>query len=203
MKHFRKVWDKEKHDWIFSHKDMSRNEAYKLFCQAFPGVDVSPCGFFNERSRIGAAPKLKHGSTKQCPLYSEHTKKGYVRIKIAQPNVWISKAKWVYMETHPWEDFGERSNYVFLDGNRRNFAPKNIERVPLRLMCVFCNLGGVEPGRPEITKLRIAQAKLKVAMLDAGEKLGLVIDYGNDRRFRTDRNEYAHKYYQKKRGVKC
>ena len=191
MKPFRKIWDKEKHDWLFAHKDMNRNEAYKLFCQAFPGADVSPCGFFNERSRIGACQHNPHGSTKRKPLYAENEKKGYVRIKIAQPSVWISKAMWVYMETHPWEDFSERSNYVFLDGNTKNFAPENIERVPLRIMSVYCNLGGVEPGRPDITKLRIAQAKLKVAMLDAGEKLGLVADGGAGRVFIEERNRKA------------
>lgn len=185
MKHFRKIWDKEKHDWIFAHKGMNRNEEYELFCKAFPEADVSRIAFFNERSRIGASRcdwVGKHNRSAK-PLYSEQVKKGYVRIKIAQPSVWISKAKWVYMETHPWEDFSERSNYVFLDGNNRNFSPENIERVSLKLMGVFNLMGGCEYGNLEVTKLRILQAKLKIAQLDVGEKLNLIGRNGNSGRF--------------------
>ena len=185
MKHFRKIWDKEKHDWIHAHKDMNRNKAYELFCKAFPEADITKIAFFNERSRIGASRcdwVGRHNRTAR-PLYSEQIKKGYVRIKIAQPSVWVSKAKWVYMETHPWEDFSERSNYVFLDGNNRNFSPENIERVPLKIMGVFNLMGGCEYGNPEVTKLRILQAKLKVAQLDVGEKLNLVKNNGAGRCF--------------------
>lgn len=197
MKHFRKIWDKEKHDWIFAHKDLNRNESYGLFCKAFPDADVSKIAYFNERSRIGASRcdwVGKHNKTAK-PLYSEQIKKGYVRIKIAQPSVWISKAKWVYMETHPWEDFSERSNYIFLDGNSRNFAPDNIERVPLKLMGIFNLLGGTAET-PELTRLRIAQAKLKYKTLDAGEELGLVVYNGKygGRRFKEDRNAKAREY---------
>ena len=195
MKHFRKIWDKEKHDWLLAHKDMNRQNAYELFCKVFPKADVTQIAFYNERSRIGACKKnISHGSTKARPLYSEQYKKGYVRIKIAQPSVWISKAKWVYMETHPWEDFSEQSNYVFLDGNTKNFSPENIERVPLRVMRLYCQLGGCEPGNPEITKVRIALAKVRLAMFDAGENAGLVSKYKNGRSFRAEKADYAKKY---------
>ena len=195
MKHFRKIWDKEKHDWIHAHKDMNRNKAYELFCKAFPEADVTKIAYFNERSRIGASRcdwVGKHNRTAK-PLYSEQIKKGYVRIKIAQPSVWISKAKWVYMETHPWEDFSERSNYIFLDGNNRNFAPDNIERVPLKLMGIFNLMGGIAET-PELTRLRIAQVKLKAKCLDVGEEMGLVVDCGAGRMFREDRNASAREY---------
>lgn len=188
MKRFRKVWNEEKRAWLMEHKDMNRKEAYSLFLLSYPDAsDVTETAFYNERSRIGAVGcKVKHGSTKCRPLYSEQIKKGYVRIKVAQPNVWKMKARWVYEETHPWEDFSERSNYIFLDGDSRNFSPDNIERVPLRLMGVFNLMGGTEKGKPELTKLRVLQAKLKLAQLDAGEKLGGVVSYGGGRRFRKD-----------------
>jgi hypothetical protein len=104
------------------------------------------------------------------------------------------------METHPWEDFTDRSNYVFLDGNNRNFSPENIERVSLKVMGVFNLLGGCEKGDAEITRLRIAEAKLKLATLDAGEKLGLVCRYQSEgrknpgRAFIAERNEKAREY---------
>lgn len=192
MKHFRKIWDKEKDKWIVEHKEMNRKEAYKLFLKSFPDAfDVTEYAFYNERSRIGAAHKAIHGSTKTRPLYSEHVKKGYVRIKVAQPSVWKPKSRWVYEETHPWEDFSVRSNYIFLDGNNRNFNPDNIERVPLSVMGVFNSLGGCEKGNPKVTHLRILLAKLKIAQMDVGEKLGETVNYKKGRRFRKDLAEYA------------
>lgn len=197
MNHFRKVWTDEINEWIKTTKKIKASEAYQLFLKTFPEItDVSPTAFANQRSRLGAAgicKNLTYAKTKR-PLYSEHVKKGYVRIKIALPNVWVSKSKWVYMETHPWEDFSERSNYIFLDGDNRNFNPNNIERVPIKLMGVFCRLGGCEKGHPEITRLRLLQAKLKIVMLDRGEKLGLVTDNTNGRRFKEERNARAREY---------
>lgn len=182
MKHFRKIWDEEKNNFLKSTKGMTRERAYKLFCEKWPEADVTAVAFYNQRSRMGAAGKATYlGTRKARPLYSEQEKKGYVRIKIAQPNTWVSKSKWVYMETHPWEDFSERSNYIFLDGNTRNFHPENIERVPLSLMGIFAGLGGTVPGEPELTRLNILRARLKVAQLDALEKCGQVVKYGTSR----------------------
>lgn len=111
-----------------------------------------------------------------------------MQIKIAQPNVWISKGAWVYMETHPWEDFSEKSHYIFLDGNSRNFSPDNIERVPFKIMPIFGNLGGRVQGNPDLTRLNIARAKLISARLDAGERLGLTLRQGRSRIFREEAN---------------
>lgn len=197
MKHFRKIWDNEKDRWLMEHKEMNRKEAYKLFLKSFSDVsDVTDRAFYNERSRIGAVTVYNtRRSTRAKPLYSEQTKKGYVKIKVAQPNVWKTKSRWVYEETHPWEDFSERSNYIFLDGNNRNFNPNNIERVPLKLMGVFNGLGGCAKGDPEVTRLRILQAKLKVAQFDAGEKLGDVVRYGRSRISRSKNAELSRKRY--------
>ena len=196
MQRFRKIWDTEKNNWMLAHKDMDRKEVHKLFLASFPDAqDVTECAFFNQRSRIGAVRyKRSHGSTKRRPLYSEQIKKGYVRIKIALPSVWVSKSKWVYMETHPWEDFSERSNYIFLDGNLRNFSPDNIARIPLKLMGIFVQCGGTVPDNPELTQLNIIRAKLLSAQLDAGEKIGLTVHSGNCRMFREERNRKARKY---------
>ena len=183
MKKFRKIWDAEKNSFLKSTKGMKRYDALRAFREKWPDVDVTDVAFFNQRSRMGAADNATYkGSRKPRPLYAEQIKKDYVRIKIAQPNVWVSKAKWVYMEFHPWEDFSERSNYIFLDGNTRNFHPENIERVPLSLMGIFNCLGGSVPGSPECTRLNILRAKLKKAQLDALEKHGEIINCGNGRK---------------------
>lgn len=190
MKHFRKIWDDEKNAWLKKSKGMSNNEAYALFLKTFPdAADVTRVAFCNQRSRQGAAgPSYNcHVARTPRPIGAEQVKKGYVRIKIAQPNVWVSKAKWVYMNAHPDEDLSERSNYVFLDGDNRNFAPENIERIPIKLMSAYARYGGAAKGNPQLTRIRIAQAKLEMARFDLGEKIGLVSTYHGMRAFKSDR----------------
>lgn len=200
MKKFRKIWDEEKNNWLVAHKEMIKNEMYKLFLETFSEAqDVTYAAFINQCSRVGAVNQINNcwrGDRKPRPLYSEQCKKNYIRIKVAQPNVWWSKARWVYTEHHPWEYeaiMNERANYIFLDGNNRNFAPDNIERVPLKMMGVFNSLGGCCKGHPELTRLNLLNAKYKVALLDAGEKMGLTVNYGIGRQFREDVNAKARK----------
>lgn len=210
MKHFRKVWTPEINQWLVDHKDMIKNEMYKLFLETYPECDdVTYSAFKNQCSRVGASYIVNNcwrGDRKPRPLYSEQIKKGYVRIKIAQPNVWISKAKWVYQQTHPTEDCSGRYNFVFLDGNNRNFDPANIERLTLSEMAHYNRLGGCCYGQPEITKLRIILARQRYALFEAGEKLGLTVDYGKSkscRCFKADldasRREYTSRPYVKAR----
>ena len=153
MMRFRKIWDETTNSFIFAHKELVKDYKtfHALFMQNFPDSQVTFTAFKNQCSRIGVVQHHNpHVSTKKRPLYAEHCKKGYVRIKIAEPNVWVSKSKWVYMETHPWEDFTERSNYIFLDGNNRNFSPENIERVELKYMAQFNYCGGCVKDNPSI-----------------------------------------------------
>lgn len=200
MKKFRKVWTSEINEWLKTTKGMTPKEAYTLFLKTYPeNTDVTYVAFKNQRSRMKASGLCTNlnFSRKPRPLFSEQVKKGYIRIKVAQPNVWISKAKYVYMLAHPEEDLTERSNYVFLDGNNRNFDPTNIERVQIKYMGLFNGLGGTETGRPDITKLRILQAQLKYAILDKGEEIGEVVQVGTSRRFKEDVNRKAREYRMK------
>ena len=197
MKHFRKIWDAEKNAFLMSQKGMNRREAFAKFCERYPDAGVTPTAFYNQRSRIGASDSVcrSRHNRKPRPLYSEQTKKGYVRIKIAQPSAWVSKAKWVYMETHPWEDFTERSNYIFLDGDNLNFARDNIARVELKYMSIYNGLGGTIPGEPEANRVRIALAKLKFAEFNAKEKTGRASRTKSGRVDIEKRNARARLYY--------
>lgn len=197
MKHFRKIWDAEKNAFLMSQKGMNRREAFAKFCERYPDAGVTLTAFYNQRSRIGASDRTcrsRHNRNPR-PLYSEQMKKGYVRIKIAQPSVWVSKAKWVYMETHPWEDFTERSNYIFLDGDNRNFAPHNIARLELKYMGIYNRLGGTIPGEPEANRVRIALAKLKYAEFNAKEKTGGAVRTKSGRVDIKKRNARQRRYY--------
>lgn len=204
MKKFRKIWTDKLNAWLLTTKGMTTKDAYALFLRTFPEItDVTRCAFSNQRSKMGASGECYNRNflRKPRPLYSEQVKKGYVRIKVAMPNVWMQKSKWVYMETHPWEDFSERSNYVFLDGDNRNFDPLNIERIPLRCMGLFNLMGGCEVGNPEVTRIRILIVRLKLARFDLGEKIGQTVKYGVSRSFRHELNHRAKVYRRRKQNV--
>lgn len=205
MQHFRKIWDDEKKEFIKTLKGMTPSKAYAAFLERYPGIDVTRTAFNNQRSRQGAAgvSHNPHFARIPKPLYAEQIKKGYVRIKIAQPNVWISKAKYVYMQAHPDEDLSERSNYIFLDGDNRNFSPENIERVPLSLMGLFNNCGGTVQGAPELTRLNITRARLKRAQLDALERCGQVVMQGRCRKDKRVMAEKTRSYYRAHREEVC
>ncbi len=190
MKKFRKIWDEKTNGFLIAHRELEPSAMYELFMKEFPDSGVSYYAIKTQLSRLDLRPKRPHGSTKARPLYSEQEKKGYLRIKVAQPNVWWPKAKWVYHETHPGTDWEERANYIFLDGDNRNFDPDNIERVPLCLMGVFNGLGGTGATAEE-TRLHLRLAMLKKAQFDAGEKVGLVAKHGSSRVFYSDQNERA------------
>lgn len=198
MKHFRKCWDDEKHRFLLDHKDMDRKELYGLFCRTFERTDISFCAVMNERSRIGAAPKRPHGSTRQRPLYSEQEKKGYIRIKVAQPNVWIMKARWVYEETHPGYIYSKNDVFYFLDGDSRNFSPDNIEVMKRQWQTLFQQFGGTVEDNPELTRLHILQAGLKYKTFDFAEKNGLTSRFKNFRRMKEDARKKTREYWNRK-----
>lgn len=170
-------WTKEKRDFLQETKNLSNKEGYKEFCLHFGENAASYTAFLNQRSRQGLTKKIngaKHGTTKERPLYSEHIKKGYVFIKVAKnPSVWISKARWVWQETHPGEIADKNDNFYFLDGNNKNFAPENIERVEKRLNGIISQMGAIKENDPDATHINILRARLKLATFDLADKAGL------------------------------
>lgn len=175
-------WKPEWISFIESTKGMDRNEALNSFIEEF-GEVVTPTAFFNQRSRSGAAPHRPHGSNNRKALYAESISKKYTMIKVAEPDVWISKARWVYEETHPGELTEPGDEFHFADSNKENYSPANIIKVKQKERTIFLFLGGADSD-PEVTKYRLLQARLKVAQLDLGEKIGIVKNYGSGRKFK-------------------
>ena len=196
-------WTPEVNQFLLEHKTLPREELYALLLKEYPNIDTTLTGMKNQCSRIGAVLCNKpHGTTAQKPLYTERVKKGYVQIKVGiNPSVWWSKAKWVYLETHPWEwpELDITDNFFFLDGNNRNFDPDNIVKIKMKERTVFINEGGIVPGHPELSMKNLLDAKLKIALLDRGEKLGLVRNYSLQvgRCFRQDFKDRHRAWYKK------
>lgn len=185
-------WTDEYIDFLFTLSDASKKDRLRLFKERFPESDFTINAISTKMCEVRATKKRNFACNRK-PLYSEQIKKGYVRIKVAQPSVWWQKQKWVYVETHPyeWNDIEETDTFYFLDGNNRNFNPENIVRVKRKEQGPFQMCGGVVPGHPELTYQHLLQARLKLAQLDLGEKIGLVKNYGGGRRFKEDINEWA------------
>lgn len=197
------VWTPERNQWLIENtKGLKRLEAYEKFCAAFPEINTTIIAVSNQRSRLRCSEyEQKHGSTKIRPLYSERQKKGYLFVKVAMPSVWWSKAKFVYVATHPEEagEILETDAFYFLDGNNRNFDWRNIALVHRREQAIFQYYGGCVKGNPEATKIHILQARLKLVQLDAAEKIGDVMMMGDSRVIKKDHNEKARAYSQWRR----
>lgn len=184
MKHFRKIWDVEKDNFLMEHKEMKIDACYQLFLKTFPEAsDVTPTAFRNERSRIGAISiKYKNGSKNHAsretkPLYSEHEKKGYIRIKVGQPNEWMFKQHYVWWQNTGHKPEPKKEMVIFLDGNNRNFDFNNLFLITREAAGIFNNpylhLGTIK-NQPELTKINAMNAMLIVLMRKLGRKVGLV-----------------------------
>ena len=171
-------WTPEMLDFVKSTKGQDRETAYKAFCEKFTGITAT--AFYGQRIRSKAAPN------KRAKLYEERVKGGYVQIKVAMPASWKSKARWVWEETHPGEQTAKTDNFIFLNGNNRDFRPENIERIEAKLRTLLIKFGGADEN-PDVTRVRILQAKMRAAQLDLGEKIGTVKLCGKRGRYEIKR----------------
>lgn len=190
-------WRPEWLAFIDTTKGQKTDDAYLVFREKFPEADITLVAFRNQRSRSGASDKKPHGSNKRAALFEERdTKGGYIMIKIAEPNVWISKARLVYQNAHPEEEVKKNSQFYFLDRNNRNFDPANIIKVDARERAIFMLEGGVADD-PAETRLHLAMAKLRLAQLDLGEKIGDAVDYGAGRKTKEECRRRSAEYARK------
>ena len=104
----------------------------------------------------------KNGHIRCRPVGSEQLKKGYIRVKTAQPNVWK------YKQVHIWEtengmSVPAGSVVVFKDGNNRNFAIDNLLMLSRGELAIMncCKLEYSEHGKmmSKIIKTRYALLK--------------------------------------------
>ena len=86
---------------------------------------------FNTKFTVGQVKKYKHShkinsGLKSCnlPVGSERENKGYTLIKIAEPNVWIEKHRYIYEKKHGKIPDGHK--VIFADKNNKNFEEKNL-----------------------------------------------------------------------------
>lgn len=196
MRHFRKVWDTEKRDWILAHRELPPGESYLLFLEAFPDAcDVTETAYRNERSRIGAAPRSPTAGKprRPVPVGCERSKKGYVVVKVAEPNVWRFRHHLAWEESHPGQSVDSRRDSVlFLDMDTGNFAPDNLVKVSRRLMPRINSgkFGHMARGDVDGNLTIIKLAELEDAVLSLAERAGLTYQHCG---YRVIRKKYLAK----------
>lgn len=113
----------EKHEkWIRENAEGIRNEKLTEMFNKHFGINVT----------VGQIKKFKNfhhisSGLKSCnlPVGSERKdKKGYVLIKIAEPNKWIEKHRYIYESMYGNIPTGHK--VIFADGNKENFDIDNL-----------------------------------------------------------------------------
>jgi hypothetical protein len=143
--------------WLVAHKDKTSNWLSKHFKRKF-GLDKSGHtlrSMLNRRGYLSAnngqfnkgnipfnkgqkglnglsESRFKKGNLPHThlPVGSEVIDRdGYINLKIADPNRWVLKHRYVY-EQHHQKKIPNSTNIVFLDGNKQNLAITNLIAVP-------------------------------------------------------------------------
>lgn len=119
---------------------------------------------FNMNVTVGQIKKFKNfhhisSGLKSCnrPVGSERKNKGYTLIKIAEPNVWIEKHRYVYESMYGCIPTGYK--VLFADGNKRNFDINNLILVSDNEMLIM-NKNKLTSTDKELTKTGHLVAKL-------------------------------------------
>lgn len=96
------------------------------------------------------------------PVGSFQEKKGYIRIKVAEPNKWMQYQRYVWEQNHPGQS-AEGKTVIFMDGNIRNFDPSNLECVERAELSVMAELGCTAACTKEERELYLLRARLVCA----------------------------------------
>lgn len=96
------------------------------------------------------------------PVGSFQMKKGYIRIKVAEPNKWMQYQRYVWEQNHPGQS-AEGKTVIFMDGNTRNFDPSNLECVERGELSVMAELGCNAKSSREEREMYLLRARLVCA----------------------------------------
>lgn len=117
----KKIFNQEHENWIRENAEGIRNEKLtEMFNKRF-----------NMSVTVGQIKKFKNfhhisSGFKSCnlPVGSERESKGYIMVKVSEPNVWIEKHRHIYESMYGNIPTGYK--VIFADKNTRNFEPDNL-----------------------------------------------------------------------------
>lgn len=100
-----------------------------------------------------------HKHWRHRPVGSFQIKKGYLRIKVAEPNQWMQYQRYVWEQHHPGQS-AEGKTVIFMDGNTRNFDPTNLESVERGELSVMAELGCTTNATREEREIYLLRARV-------------------------------------------
>jgi hypothetical protein len=117
----KKIFDEEKEKFIRENAKGIRNEKLtELFNE-----------HFKTNVKVGQIKKFKNyhhisSGFKSCnlPIGTERENKGYILVKVKEPNIWIEKHRLIYEKVHGSIPDGYR--VMFADKNKKNFDIDNL-----------------------------------------------------------------------------
>lgn len=117
----KKIFNEIHKKWIKENAPGIRNEKLtEMFNNEFGmNVKVSQIKKFKNFNHISSGLKSCN-----LPVGSERENKGYILVKIAEPNVWIEKSRYIYESLYGKIPSGYK--IVFADRNKSNFNPENL-----------------------------------------------------------------------------
>ena len=166
------------------------------------GINAFKTNCYSKGVKIGAynSANYHRGEThhRHNPIGSLQVKRGYVQIKIGEPNKWMQYQRYVWEQHHPGES-AKGMVVLFMDGNSRNFDPSNLERVSRGELTVMASLGHTAAMSREereicLLRARVALAKGKLAGRDKAYALHNKANYErkkNDPAEKAKRAAYA------------
>lgn len=89
---------------------------------------------------------------------TERVRKGYVEVKVKQPNVWDQKHRYLW-EKHHKKKLKHNEIVIFADKDNRNFNVDNLIMIPRKYLAIL-NYNQWISENPELTKSGVKLAKL-------------------------------------------
>lgn len=89
-------------------------------------------------------------------------KKGYLRIKVAEPNKWMQYQRYLWEQAHPGES-AEGKVVIFLDGNNRNFSLDNLACITRSEQSLMAEFGCTKDSSRDERELCLLRARLTLA----------------------------------------
>lgn len=139
-----------------------------------------------------------HKHWRHRPVGSFQIKKGYLRIKVAEPNQWMQYQRYVWEQHHPGQS-AEGKTIIFMDGDKCNFDPDNLECVERGELSVMSSLGCTSDCSREereiyLLRARLICAKTKLLGVEEATRLHNKMNYErrkNDPEVKAKRAAYS------------
>lgn len=135
----------------------------------------------NAKKKFGLKSEVAHSFP--LPIGTERYKEKYIRVKVAQPNVWVKKHVFLWEQAHGKVPKGHL--IMFADGNKFNVTLENLLLVS-KAELLQLNRNGMIKEDGELTKTYLQVVKLNRALNEKGLK-------------KIKKAEYNKKYAQRKK----